>query len=78
MLLSSQLCTCSADGNGENIGNTFVESRIGPSPEQDRFISVGHLVLGVSHLMIDSNEVLLVDLGALLDAEIFAIVEVPG
>ena len=55
-----------------------MESWVSPIPEEHGLVLVGHLVLGVSHLVVDGDEVLLVDASALLDAEVLAVVEVPG
>ena len=54
-----------------------MEAGVGALPEEHTLVAVGHLVLGVPHLVVDGDKVLLVDPGALLDAEVLAVVEVP-
>ena len=54
-----------------------MESRVRPRPVEVALVPVAHLVLDVAHLVVDGDKVLLVDPGALLDAEVLAVVEVP-
>ncbi len=47
-----------------------MESWVGTAPEEISQVAVAHLVLGVSHLMVHSDEIVLGHSGTLLDTEI--------
>ena len=69
--------TCCANCKGDNISNSFMKCRVCSVSVQVRLISICHLILSVSHLMVSGDEITLVNSGALLDSEVFGIIEIP-
>ena len=55
-----------------------MEAVIGPALEQEGLVLIGALVIIVAQLMMDGDKVLGSDLGTHLDADVRAVINVPG
>ena len=56
-------------GEREDVAHGFVEARVSTAPVDDRLVLVLEVVFDVTHLVVDGNEVVHGDVGALFDPE---------
>lgn len=62
----------------DQIANGFMEARICSISERDRLVFVQNVILNVPHFVVCRDEVAMIDRGALFDAEVLAIAQIPG
>ena len=67
-----------SDRQRDEVADRFVEAVVGAVLVEERLLVVGPLIIIVAELVVDGDEVVGIDLGAHLDAQVFLVVDVPG